>query len=241
MIVYKTINKISAVTFDLDDTLYANWPYIVEAEQHLRAHIKARYPLAAHLSSNDWFYFKREALAESPALKHDMGALRSTTLTKAFLSVDMPSEQIPAAVSDCFETFYFKRSDFSLDKSVHKALRRLARKVPLVAITNGNVNLAQIGIETYFDHVLHAGKGMRMKPYPDMFEAACERLQLKPSQILHVGDNLEKDIWGATRAGFNTAWFAFDRPMNLNNEQALTLPHVQLASLKEIKTLIAKE
>lgn len=241
MIVYKPIGKIRAISLDLDDTLYVNWPYIVEAEQYLRAHINQHYHHAKHFSSQDWFAFKQQALLEDPDLCHDMGALRTVSLTKAFVKSGMPSEQIPAAVSDCFDTFYFKRSDFEVDISVHKTLSNLARKVPLVAITNGNVNLTQIGIDKYFTHVLHASKRQRMKPHADMFVHAATLLGIPAKHILHVGDNLEKDIWGAIRAGFCTAWYACDREMHLHQEYVTTLPHVQLDSIMEIYELLKCE
>jgi putative hydrolase of the HAD superfamily len=240
VIVYKPINKIDAITFDLDDTFYANWPYIVEAEQYLRAYISDHYPQAAGYSSSDWLGFKKQALKEDPELRHDMGALRSITLTKAFVKCGLPSDEIPNAVTECFDAFYFKRSDFKIDKDIHKALNILAGKVPLVAITNGNVNLEQIGIEHYFTHVLHASKKRRMKPHSDMFDEASKLLNISPKHILHVGDNLEKDVWGATRAGFNSAWYAYDRKMDLNKEAALTLPHIQLTSIGSIEKLLIK-
>lgn len=238
MIVYKPIGEIRAISFDLDDTFYANWPYIVEAEQHLRQHISKHYPQAGHFSGADWFQFKKEALLENPNLRHDMGALRTITLTKAFVKSGMPSEDIPAAVSDCFDTFYHKRSDFTVEEAIQLALKKLARKVPLVAITNGNVNLEQIGIARYFSHVLHASEQRRMKPYPDMFEEASRRLSVPAKHILHVGDNLEKDVWGATRAGYYSAWYAHDRKMDLNKEPALILPHIQLNSIMSINQLL---
>jgi putative hydrolase of the HAD superfamily len=238
VIIYKPIGNISALSFDLDDTFYSNWPYIVEAEQHLRWHISQHYPLAAHYQSADWLTFKQQALAEDPELKHDMGALRTITLSKAFTQCGTPSEQISHAVTDCFDTFYNKRSDFEVDRSIHQALEKLAGKIPLVAITNGNVNLAQIGIAKYFTYVLHSSKQQRMKPYADMFKEAARLLSLPPRQILHVGDNLEKDVWGATRAGFYSAWYAYDREMKLQNEAVLTLPHVQLNAISQIYDLL---
>jgi putative hydrolase of the HAD superfamily len=238
VIIYKPFAKIHAISFDLDDTFYANWPYIVEAEQYLRSYISEHYPQAAYYSSSDWFGFKNAALKEDPELRHDMGALRLITLRSAFEKSGLPKADINQAVKKCFDAFYFKRSDFKVDDDIHHTLATLARKVPLVAITNGNVNLQQIGIDTYFTHVLHATKEQRMKPYPDMFNKAATLLSLAPEHILHVGDNLEKDVWGATRAGFKSAWFAYDRPMNLNTEQVLTLPHVQLDSLASIEYLL---
>ncbi|MFC4701101.1 HAD-IA family hydrolase [Glaciecola siphonariae] len=238
MIVYKPLGIIKAITFDLDDTFYANWPYIVEAEQHLREFIAEHYPQAAHYDSADWLAFKKQALEEDPALRHDMGELRTLTLTKAFVNCGVSSDKIPEAVSQCFDTFYHKRSDFSVDKSIHKALRKLAKRVPLVAITNGNVNVKQIGIAKYFTHVLHSSKSRRMKPHSDMFIEAARLLDLRPNQILHVGDNLEKDVWGATQAGYYSAWFAYDRDMVLSRETVRTLPHLQLQSIAQLKKVL---
>lgn len=238
MIVYKPISKIAAISFDLDDTFYANWPYIIEAEQHLRAYIKASFPEAAHFNNEQWHQFKAQALIEEPSLKNDMGVLRKRTLYAAFVAAGMPNSEIDEAVQRCFDFFYDKRSDFTVDENVHQVLNQLSQKVPLVAITNGNVDCEKIGIARYFAHVLHANQKQRMKPYPDMFKRASHLLSLPLDQILHVGDNLEKDVWGASRCGMMSAWYAFDRPMNILGEKALTLPHIQLEELSEIPKLL---
>jgi len=238
VIVYKPIGDIRALSFDLDDTFYANFPYILEAERYLQAHISEHYPQAAFLTREDWLACKQEALKEDPSLKHDMGQLRAITLTKGFVKSGMPSDAIPAAVAECFDAFYFKRSDFEIETDIHQALDALSRKVPMVAITNGNVNLEQIGIARYFEHALQASKSRKMKPHSDMFEEAARLLNLPPSNILHVGDNLEKDVWGATRAGYYSAWYAHDREMRLEKEAALVLPHVQLKSIMSITELL---
>ena len=114
----------------------------------------------------------------------------------------------------------------------------LAEKVPLVAITNGNVNLSQIGIDELFQLSLHAKENQPMKPHPCMFEKAAAHLNLPSKHILHVGDNLEKDIMGANQVGFQTAWYACNRSMNLAAEPVSTLPHVQLSSLEELLDLV---
>lgn len=238
MIVYKPITKVRAISFDLDDTFYTNWPYIVEADKYLRSYIKDKYPLAGRLDSADWLHVKQQVLSADPELCHDMGELRAVTLTKAFEICGMRASDIPAAVSDCFTTFYQKRSDFEVSPHVHQVLQRLSKLLPIVAITNGNVNCEQIGIAKYFTHILHANKKQRMKPYPDMFAKAANLLELPARHILHVGDNLEKDVWGATRAGYSSAWFAYDRHMDLRKESVFTLPHIQLGDLSEIESLV---
>ncbi|MFC3122441.1 HAD-IA family hydrolase [Agaribacter flavus] len=242
MIIHKPLPKIKAISFDLDDTFYNNWPYIRAAEQHLLHYISEHYPQAAHYSRQDWTLFKLKALKEQPELAHHVSALREVTLTKAFVFAEMNADDIPNAVSKCFDAFYGKRSDFIVPKGIRRLLRSLSNRLPIVAITNGNVDCKKIGISKYFSHILLAGKDGRMKPAADMFNKASVLLGIAPDSMLHVGDNLEKDIKGASDAGYNTAWYAADREMNLRDERDATiLPNVQLKHLKELKRIIKSQ
>ncbi len=45
-----------------------------------------------------------------------------------------------------------------------------------------------------------------VKPHPLVFQAVCETLELAPSEILHVGDDLDADISGGRSAGMLTAY-----------------------------------
>ncbi len=238
MIVYRPITKIKALTFDLDDTLYNNMPYIYAAEQALSLYMSETYPTTVSISSEKWQEMRQSAIKEQPEIVNDMGKLRSTVLTKAFIFAGMPSEQIPLAVSDCFDYFYYKRSDFVVDKKIIQVLKSLSSKVPLAAITNGNVNCEAIGIEKYFTLIVHANTQRPMKPHPNMFEYVKAQLELSAHEIMHVGDDLHKDVYGAQMAGFQTAWFAQNREMDLNKEPVSLLPTVQLAELNELKLLL---
>ena len=77
-----------------------------------------------------------------------------------------------------------------------------------------------------------------MKPNKAMFVAAQVHLNIPPENILHVGDNLQKDIYGALRAGYQTAWYAEDRKMNMLNEKTYVLPHVQLSQLTQLLAIV---
>jgi FMN phosphatase YigB (HAD superfamily) len=48
------------------------------------------------------------------------------------------------------------------------------------------------------------------KPNARIFQIAAERLRTKPWEIVHVGDNLKTDVWGAKNAGFKAIYFASD-------------------------------
>ena len=118
MIIYKPTPKIAAMTFDLDDTLYHNWPYLVEAEKGLLNYISERYPGSSHLHKGDWQQFKHRALRDDPTLFSDMGELRRTVLNEGLKQGGYTGSALKNAVDDCFEWFYYQRSNFKVSDSV---------------------------------------------------------------------------------------------------------------------------
>lgn len=239
---YRPLNEVKAMTFDLDDTLYNNEPVIRQAEAALAAHLKAHHSNAAALTPRDWYLLKHAAINRDNRLTSDMGQLRRVILTAALsgknahsLSAEIPDDaELNSAVDACFNCFYDARSDFTLDDDVHNILKLLSDNMPLVGITNGNVDADKIGITPYFDTILHASITRPMKPAPDMFNEAAAILDIPAGNILHVGDNIIKDVLGAINAQFQAAWFACNRPMVLSSEPVSVLPHVSLSTLSEL-------
>lgn len=234
---FRPIHAVRAITFDLDDTLYNNEPVIVRATQALQRHLDANFPHAAALTPHEWRSINQALINDTPELGSDMGQLRLRSLQVA-LRQDVSEADIDRVAEDCFTLFYQARSDFSLAEEVHQTLAQLAQRVPLIAITNGNVDADAVGFAQYFTHILHASLSRPMKPHRAMFDEAAQLCELAPKQILHVGDNLEKDVLGAHRAGFQTAWFACNRSMNIKREPARILPSVMLDNLAELADLI---
>lgn len=238
MIFYRRLKPIRAMTFDLDDTLYENTSVIRRAESSLLDFLQRTYPETEKYDIKDWRKIQQGLLKTSPYLKHDMGQLRYRTLEQGLIQLGLNQKFASEGAKLGFEHFYDVRSDFKLDQKVHQTLAKLSANLPLVAITNGNVNLQQIGIDEYFTATFKASVRLAMKPAPDMFEAAKAQLKLPAEQILHVGDNLEKDVYGALAAGYQAAWYADDRPMHITAEPTLLLPHVQLNRLAELVELV---
>lgn len=243
---FKPLNTVKAMTFDLDDTLYDNEPIIRRADAALQKHIANHHAQAATLTPKDWLVLKRAAICKDKRLASDMGRLRKVVLAAALSGTPAnqltttPSinGQLKTDVEACFNCFYDARSDFTLDKNVHHVLRALSQHIPLVGITNGNVDTQKIGIDNYFKTVLHASTQRPMKPSRVMFDEASQLLNITPNYILHVGDNLIKDVQGAVNAGYQSAWFACNRPMNLASEPVSVLPHLVLNTLDELLAFI---
>lgn len=85
----------------------------------------------------------------------------------------------------------------------------------LAAVTNASgrhqrAKLAGLGIARFFDTLIIAGELGAAKPDPVIFHTACARLDVPPSETMHVGDLLDTDAIGARDAGLHGVWLARD-------------------------------
>ncbi len=192
-----------AITLDLDDTLWPIAPVIERAETALHdwmlvhaPNAAARYPVVAMRALRD-----AVALA-NPHLSHDFTAQRKLSLAHALADSGHDPELVDAA----FAAFHAARNRVDLYPDVEHALGRLAVRAPLAALTNGNADLARIGLQHRFVFALGAREHGSAKPEAGIFHAACLRLGVAPHETLHVGDDAELDVVGAARAGLRTCW-----------------------------------
>ena len=105
-----------------------------------------------------------------------------------------------------YEAFYAARNQVEFYPDALAALRRIAARVPVAAVSNGNADLQRIGIGELFAFQLGSREFGAAKPDPGIFHAACERLGVEHAQVLHVGDHAEMDVAGAMRAGLRGCW-----------------------------------
>jgi FMN hydrolase / 5-amino-6-(5-phospho-D-ribitylamino)uracil phosphatase len=238
MIIYRPLQPVKALSFDLDDTLYNNHEIMVRAERALLDFLHLEYPDTARHDIEFWRQIKSQLLQQRPELQSDMGELRRQQLHHGLQTCGYGGETLATATQVAFDYFYDQRSDFKVTDSTCSLLRQLADKVPMVAITNGNVNLEKIGIAGYFSACYHANLKQPMKPDIHMFELAQAHLGIPAGRILHIGDGFKNDIAGALNAGYQAAWYAANRPMNISDEPATLLPHIQLQQLDELLKLV---
>lgn len=68
------------------------------------------------------------------------------------------------------------------------------------------IRLTTAGLADYFDTVITLGESKKKKPSITPFKKAITELDLKPDEILFVGDNPIRDIRGAKKSGMKTAY-----------------------------------
>lgn len=221
--------RIRAISLDLDDTLWPIWPTIAKAEASLLQWLARHAPAtAAKLGDTATVRaLRHEIQALRPDLASDLAALRRESIRLALTRAgDDPDLAEPA-----FEVFFAQRQRVDLFEDALPALRFLAARWPVVALSNGNADVHAVGIGEHFHAALSAsGRGMA-KPEARFFHAAAEAAGVAPHEVLHVGDDATLDARGAMDAGMHAVWL---NRGGLAWPHAGQPPHVMVASLSQL-------
>lgn len=114
---------------------------------------------------------------------------------------------------------------WKLYPEVPEVLEQLRPRFELAVISNfdGRLRLIlqHLGISKYFAHVFISSELGADKPDPEIFHRAVTIMNLKPKEVLHVGDDPERDWKAAAAAGLLV--FRLDRPRNSLRDLFTTL------------------
>ncbi|MGV2990394.1 5-amino-6-(5-phospho-D-ribitylamino)uracil phosphatase YigB [Vibrio sp. E150_011] len=237
---YRNLPTIKAMTFDLDDTLYDNHPVIERVEQQAAHWLYSKHPISQQWDKARWHAFKIELLDAHPELKHDVTKWREQQIVQGLVHLGYDVPQAQQVANELIQLVLHWRSDFDVPHETHQVLKVLSQSMPLVAMTNGNVNVEAIGLAPYFSLVLKAGPDGRAKPHADMFDKAAQYLGCERSQILHVGDHVITDVAGAKRHGFSVCWFNDTDQTARVTARLTTLPDIEICDLRSLLSLTVR-
>lgn len=196
-------DSIGAICLDLDDTLWPVAPAIARAERRLMAWMGQVCPRVLQRYTLDGMRQQRdEMLRRYPDRGHDMTFLRRRLLAEMLVESGYGDELADSA----FEVFFHARNQVDLYGDVLPALQRLSARYPLVAVSNGNADLARVGLDHFFVASVQAREVGTAKPGGAIFKAAARRAGVQPGRVLHVGDDPHADVHGAREAGMQVAW-----------------------------------
>jgi putative hydrolase of the HAD superfamily len=192
-----------AISFDLDDTLWACDDVIGRAEEAVYGWLQRHCPLiTAEYDLEAMRQVRMETAAVHPDLQADLTRLRHETLIWHARRAGYDIGFADAAV----EVFLDERHRVELYPDGHPALERLAGRFRLIALTNGNADVHRAGVGDWFEVALSAADVGAPKPDPAMFEHACGTLGIRPGELLHVGDDPLRDVHAARRFGARAFW-----------------------------------
>ena len=114
---------------------------------------------------------------------------------------------------------------WELYPEVPEVLEQLRPRFELAVISNfdGRLRfiLQHLGISSYFSYIFISSELGADKPDREIFRRAITIMQLKANEVLHVGDDPERDWKAATAAGLSV--FRLDRPRNSLGDLLATL------------------
>jgi len=105
---------------------------------------------------------------------------------------------------------------WELYPEVLEVLENLHPRFQLAVVSNFDgrlrVILEQLGVSQFFSHVFISSELGADKPDPEIFRRALNAIHLQASEVLHVGDDPERDWKAATSVGLSI--FQLDRKKN---------------------------
>jgi FMN hydrolase / 5-amino-6-(5-phospho-D-ribitylamino)uracil phosphatase len=224
------LTQISAISFDLDDTL---WPFevVVErAEAALHAWLLEHAPKTAGvlLTPQTLAQLRSEYERSHPDLIGDFLALRLGSIR---LALERAKEDV-TLTDRAYDVFYSARHEIEFFEDVMPALQWLSARFPLVAVTNGNADLRLTAGGEFFRETFSASSVGVAKPGAEIFHAAARAIGVAPAEMLHVGDDFHLDVVGALDAGCQAAWLVRRNRSEVTRvAQSTRDPHLTISDL----------
>jgi putative hydrolase of the HAD superfamily len=222
--------KITAVLFDLDDTLYSrdkafrSWAvWFVRNQLLIEDELRHAAVVEGIVRMDEHGYAPREALFARIMEEHPA------------LGID---------VAQCIATYreQFMRH-ISPEEETTRVLHALVDAgIPFGIVTNGPVvqqhKLERLGLDCLTSCVFISEVFGSRKPDAGIFLAAASCLKAEPAEVLFVGDNPATDLLGAYGVGMQTAWLSYGRewPTHL----AHFSPDFTLANLSDVLPLVVE-
>lgn len=195
--------KVRAICFDLDNTLWDVWPVIMRAEQRMYDFLAQRYPRVVASMTLEMMRTAREQTAAAhPQMRHDFTFLRKQTLREHAREFGYAE----AMVEEAFDAFIQARNEVDLYDDVLPALEQLRGRYRLFTASNGNADLAKIGLAHFFERTVAARHVGALKPDPAIFHKVIEGTDLQAPEVVYVGDDPHLDVEGARGAGMQAIW-----------------------------------
>lgn len=232
---------LKAVMFDLDGTLCE---YRIKPFDALRLALAAQ-GLKAWMASNaaitrDRFSAQLKAvwkesqdLARAGQLNAFAYGASTETVRRTLTQAGLPTARVETLQEAYLATMV---EHLQLREGAQRVVQALSGRYRLALLTNGPSRLQwskidRLGIRPWFAQVVVSDDVGVRKPDPKIFQILLKRLKLPAAQTLYVGDTLQYDVLGATRAGVRSVWL---NPQARPPLPQLPAPEVTIERLEQL-------
>lgn len=225
--------SIKLVSFDTDDTLYDFMTISTYALEKVAEFIRD----TASVDHNQLNAIDVIAALESAAeeMEHPYAhipELRRRAFAKIISRFSLRDERLVSIMEQIYVRHRF--APVTLFDGVLATLEELRRTYTLCIISNGEQDLADLGVADYFTFVLTATDVGFQKPDPRIFQEAMLRAGCAPHEMAHVGDSVRSDVTGAKAAGAWAIWYNPDERANRHS----IIPDREIRSLLDLPSLL---
>jgi len=119
-------------------------------------------------------------------------------------------EQLPRLLAETHRAV--SRFRLQLYSGVENTIKQLLPKYHLAIVSDSQTayavpELNAVGLLGYFDPVIVSGDFGYRKPDKRLLEQALLSMKMEPSEVLFVGNDMYRDVYGAQRLGMKTIFF----------------------------------
>lgn len=193
----ETFSKIKAVAFDIDGTLYEEW--------------KLNSRCIFYFIRYNQFFLKygivRAKLRKKNVRSHFIDVQNRTMGEMLGCSKEEAKERLDKIVYSGLSPYFEKITPCKNVKDFILFLKEKGFKIGLLSDFPPEQKGKIWGIAELCDTVLGTEKIGALKPFSEPFDYLANELDVKPEEILYVGNSFKNDVIGAKNAGCSTAWF----------------------------------
>ena len=118
-----------------------------------------------------------------------------------------------------YEVIYKPREVYPDTVSTLKTLRKSGVRLGVISNTTNpgfmkDLERKSMDLDQFFEFSIYSSEVPYRKPHPSIFKLAIDRLNLRPDEILFVGDSLDTDVAGAQGVGIQTVWLTRNKLKN---------------------------
>ena len=138
-------------------------------------------------------------------------------------------------IYDCYwENFLSKMKLFD---GVINLIKKYQGKICLVTDLTAHIQyrkIKKLNLDHYINLIVSSEECGKEKPNPNMFTLGLKKLQLTKNDICMIGDNYDKDIYGASSLGIKSIWLNHKKTQKFFNEDLV----IEVSYFKDILHLV---
>jgi putative hydrolase of the HAD superfamily len=183
---------------------------------------------------------RHELLGEEPDLINKITEFRRRIIMRALQHSDIEVARASELSHQAMAVFLAARNEIVFFEGAMDAIIELSSEFTLGALTNGNANIAQLGLDRYFSFAFSAEEVGAPKPAHNLFDKALAHTGTEPHQMVYVGDDPVLDVDSANIRGLHTIWVknpAKDKPGTTTADE--NVDHIKHLP-KAVERLLAK-